>query len=154
VKIQGFIEPPRLYSELKHEPNSTLTPELLSTTLESSRPNPPGVCWSEWEIWIKVSRMAPGRRQGLQYIRGSINSEPSDQTNLKEQRRCNLGGDGEPTFEWGADRWGPQAGRPVGGGSHLSFASVVCLLESSGVVSAADNYDLIWRLGPPWRFSD
>ena len=29
VKIQGFAEPPRLDPELEHEPNSTLTPELL-----------------------------------------------------------------------------------------------------------------------------
>jgi hypothetical protein len=51
VKIQGFAEPPRLDSEHEHEPNSTLTPELLIYyTLESSRPNPPGVCWSEWEM--------------------------------------------------------------------------------------------------------
>ena len=37
------------------------------------------------------------------YIGGSINSEPSDQTDLKERRRCNLGGSGEPTFEGEAD---------------------------------------------------
>jgi len=29
VKIRGFVEPPRLDPELEHEPNSTLTPELL-----------------------------------------------------------------------------------------------------------------------------
>ena len=29
MKIQGFVEPPRLDPELEHEPNSTLTPELL-----------------------------------------------------------------------------------------------------------------------------
>ena len=29
MKIQGFIEPPRLEPELEHEPNSTLTPKLL-----------------------------------------------------------------------------------------------------------------------------
>ena len=49
-------------------------------------------------------RMAPGRGQGLVYIGQSINSRPSDQTDLKEQRRCNLGGSGEPTFEGEADR--------------------------------------------------
>ena len=37
------------------------------------------------------------------YIGGSINSGPSDQTNLKGQRRCNLGGDGELTFEGEVD---------------------------------------------------
>jgi hypothetical protein len=40
------------------------------------------------------------------YIDRSINSEPSDQTDLKGQRRCNLGGGGEPTFKREADRWG------------------------------------------------
>ena len=29
VKIRGFVEPPRLDPELEHEPNSTLTPELI-----------------------------------------------------------------------------------------------------------------------------
>ena len=29
MKIQGFVEPPRLDPKLEHEPNSTLTPELL-----------------------------------------------------------------------------------------------------------------------------
>jgi len=46
VKIQGFAEPPRLDPELKHEPNSTLTPELLIYYIGESRPNPPGVSWS------------------------------------------------------------------------------------------------------------
>ena len=41
----------------------------------------------------------------LLYIGWSINSRPLDQTDLKERRRCNLGGDGEPTFDGGADRW-------------------------------------------------
>ena len=48
---------------------------------------------------------AKGGGQGLVYIGRSINSGPSDQTDLKERRRCNLGGGGEPTFEGGADRW-------------------------------------------------
>jgi hypothetical protein len=30
VKIQGFAKPPKLDPELEHEPNSTLTPELLN----------------------------------------------------------------------------------------------------------------------------
>ena len=47
--------------------------------------------------------MALGRGYRAVYILGSINSGPSDQTDLKEWRRCNLGGDGEPTFEAEAD---------------------------------------------------
>ena len=43
--------------------------------------------------------------EGLLYIGQSINSGPSDQTGLKEQRRCNLGGGGESIFEGGANRW-------------------------------------------------
>jgi len=39
------------------------------------------------------------------YIGGSVNSRPSDQTDLKGQRRCNLGAGGEPTFKAEADRW-------------------------------------------------
>jgi len=35
--------------------------------------------------------------------RASINSGPSDQTNLKGRRGCNLGGGGELTFEAEAD---------------------------------------------------
>ena len=50
-------------------------------------------------------RMALGRGQGLVYIGQSVNSRPTDQTNLKEWRRCNQGGGGEPTFKGGADRW-------------------------------------------------
>ena len=62
-----------------------------------------------------VSGMALGRGVGLLYIGRSINCRPSDQTNLKEWHRCNLGGGGEPTFEGGADRWAHGAGRPAGG---------------------------------------
>ena len=39
------------------------------------------------------------------YIGGSVNSRPSDQTDLKGQRRCNLGGGGESTFEGETDMW-------------------------------------------------
>ena len=49
--------------------------------------------------------MAPGRGVGLVYIGQSVHHEPLDQTDLKERRRINLGGGGEPTFEVGADRW-------------------------------------------------
>jgi len=52
------------------------------------------------------------------YIGGSVNSGPSDQTDLKGQCRCNLGGGGKLTYEGGADVWAP--------------SSVVCFLESSG----------------------
>ena len=40
---------------------------------------------------------------------------PLDQTDLKEQRRCNPRGGGELTYQGEADRWDPQAGRPIGG---------------------------------------
>jgi hypothetical protein len=39
------------------------------------------------------------------YIGGYINSGSSNQTNLKEWCRCNLGGGGEPMFKAGADTW-------------------------------------------------
>jgi hypothetical protein len=43
-------------------------------------------------------RIALGRGVGAAiYIDRSINSEPSDQTDLNKWRRCNLGGSGEPT---------------------------------------------------------
>ena len=56
------------------------------------------------------------------YIGGSINSGPSDETNLKGWRRCNLGGGGEPTYEAEADWWNHWASRPVGGAGwpHMS----------------------------------
>ena len=67
------------------------------------------------------------------YIGGSINSGPSDQTDLIERRRCNLGGSGEPTFEGGADRWAqgaamwgrstPPIGQPAYG-SHQSASAL------------------------------
>ena len=43
VKIQDFVEPPRLDPELGHEPNLTLTPKLLIYYIGESRPNPLGV---------------------------------------------------------------------------------------------------------------
>ena len=55
--------------------------------------------------------MALGRGgQGLVYIGQSVNSGSSNQTDLKERRRCNLGGGGEPTFEGGTDRWAQGGG--------------------------------------------
>ena len=44
--------------------------------------------------------------QGCIY-RGSLNSGPLDQTDLKGQCKCNLGGGGEPTFEAEIDRRDP-----------------------------------------------
>ena len=41
----------------------------------------------------------------LVYIGRSINSGPSDQTNLKEWCRCNLGGSGVTNIEAEHDRW-------------------------------------------------
>ena len=38
------------------------------------------------------------------YIGGSVNSGPSDQTDLKGRRRCNLESGGEPTFEGEANQ--------------------------------------------------
>jgi hypothetical protein len=43
--------------------------------------------------------------EGLVYRGGTINPEPSDQTDLKEWCRCNLQGGGEPTFEGEDDMW-------------------------------------------------
>ena len=59
--------------------------------------------------------------QGYIY-RGSINSGPSGQNDLKGQRRCNLGGGRELTFEGEHDMWVPWASRIVGGTSrpHMS----------------------------------
>ena len=81
------------------------------------------------------------------YIGRSINSRPSDQTYLKERHRCNLGHGGEPIFEGGADRWAQGGrvaykwGRLAPHGSHLPFALVVCLLESSHVGFTVDKHD-------------
>jgi hypothetical protein len=43
MKIQGFVEPPRLDLELELEPNSTLAPKLLIYYIGESRHNPPSV---------------------------------------------------------------------------------------------------------------
>ena len=86
------------------------------------------------------------------YMGRSINSAPSDQTDLKERRRCNLGGGGEPTFEGGADRWAQGAGRPAGGVGRPHMAATYpllwwfafySLLESSHVGFIADKCDLL-----------
>ena len=57
------------------------------------------------------------------YIGGSVNSGPSDQTDLKGRRRCNLGSGGEPTFKGKADQGGPQPDRPVGGAGRPHLAA-------------------------------
>ena len=86
-------------------------------------------------------KIASGRGQGLVYIGQSINSGPSDQTDLKERRRCNLGGD-EGGLKVGslgrtACRWGQPAPHAI-----LSWSpSVVCLLESSRVFPRWFHYE-------------
>ena len=96
--------------------------------------------------------MALRRGYRAVYIGGSVNSGPSDQTDLKERRRCNLGGGGEPTFEGGADRWAQGGGRPVGGASQPHMVATYPLLrwfafwshlESSHVGFAVDKHDLL-----------
>ena len=42
---------------------------------------------------------------GAGIYRGTINPEPSDQTDLKERRRCNLQDGREPTFEGEDGMW-------------------------------------------------
>ena len=44
---------------------------------------------------------------GSAIYRGAINSEPSDQTDLKQRCRCTLKGSGKPTYEAEDDRWTP-----------------------------------------------
>ena len=87
---------------------------------------------------------------GLVYIGRSINPEPSDQTDLNKWRRCNLGGGGEPTYEWGADRWALGASHPTGGAGRphlmaprppLWCGVLSSLLEPSRVVFAVDKRD-------------
>jgi hypothetical protein len=86
------------------------------------------------------------------YIGGSVNSRPSDQTDLKGWRRCNLGGDGEPSFEGKHDMCVPWAGRPQGGANrpHMSapqgllwWVAVQSVLESSHIGFLADKHDLL-----------
>ena len=76
------------------------------------------------KIWIRVSSSQALRIKCMDHPRGgykyiyigqSINSEPSDQTNSHKQHRCNLGGSGEPTLQWEANRAVPQADRPACG---------------------------------------
>ena len=82
--------------------------------------------------------MAPGRGVGAAIYRGGVNSRPSDQTDLKGWRRCNLGGDGELTYEGEPDRWGPHASQPRGGAGRPPISAsarslVGCLLDGSRV---------------------
>jgi hypothetical protein len=52
----------------------------------------------------------------LLYIGGAINSEPSDQTNLKQRCRLDLNGGGRTDVEAEHDRWDQEVGL------HLSFS--------------------------------
>ena len=63
------------------------------------------------------------------YIGQTINSGPSDQTDLKEQCRCILGGGGELTFEGGSDRWAQGAEWPAGGADQPHMAAMCPLLQ-------------------------
>ena len=58
----------------------------------------------------------------MEYIGRSINSEPSDLSDLNKRRRCNLGGGGGTNVEAEADMWDQGAGRPTDGAGwpHLS----------------------------------
>ena len=96
--------------------------------------------------------MASGRGEGLLYIGGYVKSGPSDQTDLKQRRRCNLGGSGEPTFEGEDDMWVPWADRPASGVGwpHMSaprgllwWVAFRSVLESSHISFAADKRDLL-----------
>ena len=84
------------------------------------------------------------------YIGDSVNSGPSNQTDLKGRHRCNLGGGREPTFEGEHDIWVPWAGRPAGGADwpHMSASRGLswrvafwCLLEPSSAGFVVDKYD-------------
>ena len=86
------------------------------------------------------------------YIGRSINPEPSDQTSLNKQHRCNLEGGGGTDVEAEADMWDLGTSRPVGGNgqSHLASSQTLlrwsvfwCPLEPSVVVYAVDKRDLI-----------
>ena len=152
VKIQGFVDPPRLDPELEHEPNSTLTPKLLIYYIGESKPNPLGVSLSLNERYELGFQGCYREGVGLLYIGRGINSGPSDQTDLKERRRCNLGGGGEPTFEGGPNRWAQGAGRTAGGADRphmvatcppLRWFAFWSLLESSHIGFAMDKRDLL-----------
>ena len=58
-----------------------------------------------------------------------MNSGPSNQTDLKECRRYNLGDDAEPTFKGGADRWAHGARQPIGGAGQPHMAATYPLLR-------------------------
>ena len=52
---------------------------------------------------------------GAGYIGQNINSEPSDQTNLKEWHRYNLGGGGGTDVEAKHGRWAQGVSQPMVG---------------------------------------
>jgi hypothetical protein len=86
------------------------------------------------------------------YIGRSVNSEPSDQTDLNKRCRCNLGGGGGTDVEAEADMWDQGIDRPAGGVGWPYLSSPQGLpqgnafwwpLEPSGVVFAADKRNFI-----------
>jgi hypothetical protein len=84
------------------------------------------------------------------YIGRSINSEPLDQTNLKERRRCKPQGGGESTFKGGGRQVGLGAGWFASGASRPHLAASRPLLrwfaswshlKPSRVIFVADKRD-------------
>ena len=84
------------------------------------------------------------RGEGAGYIGQSINPEPSDQTDLNKQRRCNLGDGGEPTQQWEADRWALGASQPTGGAGHLASLALRFSVVSSRVFQNPLGVFLLW----------
>jgi hypothetical protein len=79
---------------------------------------------------IELKINASGRGHVLLYIDQSINYGPLDQTDLKEQLRCNLEGGREPTFEARADMRGQRAaGLQVGSAGPTYHPLTVCFGE-------------------------
>jgi hypothetical protein len=60
-------------------------------------------------IRIRVLGMPQEGGTRLVYIGQSVNFGPSDQSDLKGQHRCNLGGGGRSDIEAEDDMWVPQA---------------------------------------------
>ena len=69
------------------------------------------------------------------YIGAFKHPKPSDQTDLKERRRCNPSGGGEWTQRGGAARWGPQFDWPnSGSASPTCHGHVACFGDLSSEV--------------------
>ena len=75
---------------------------------------------------------------GAGYIGRRVNPKTSDQTNLKEQRRCNLGSGGGTDIKAEHDRLGQVASYPL-----LQWLGFWCPLEPSRIVSTADKRNFI-----------